>query len=112
MSAQDDPRTSSTLLVSLIGTILLLAVIVLAQVMFYDVQRVEDITKVEQAEPQALLQLQAEQLAQITTYRIVDAKEGIVAVPIDRAIELYVADVKSQPPPSTINRAQSEPEKR
>lgn len=40
----------------------------------------------------ALEQMQAEQLARINKYRYVDRKGGTVAIPIDVAIERYVAE--------------------
>ena len=109
MSHNGDPRAGSTLLVGLIGTILLLAVVVLAQVLFYNVQQMEDQTKLYAPRPQALLQAQAEQLAQINTYRYVNQKDGIVAIPIDRAIELYVAEMKSAGHSATMGRPTNGP---
>ena len=105
-----DPKAASTLVVGLIGTILLLAVIVLAQVMFYNVQQMEDQAKLYAPKPKELLQVQAEQLAKISTYRYVNETDGIVAIPIDRAIEIVVAEMKSSPAPATITRAASESE--
>jgi hypothetical protein len=87
-----DPRSSLTVIVGIIGAILLLAVVVLAQVLFYNVQRVEEQTKVLASRPQELLDLQAKQLGQIHATRYIDQEHGVVAIPIDRAMELFAAD--------------------
>lgn len=82
--------------------VLTLAVALLAQVLFYNAQRIEDQTKLYAGKPQELADLQAKQLAQINVYRYVDRQKDIVAIPIDRAIELYAAEMKSAPTSSTI----------
>jgi hypothetical protein len=84
-----------TIVVGLIGAIGLLAVVVLAQVLFFNMQRIEDERKLYAPPPQALLDLQERQLAPISEYRYVDKGAGLVAIPIDRAIPLYVAREKT-----------------
>jgi hypothetical protein len=46
--------------------------------------------------PAKLQSLLATQEKQLTDYRVVDAKKGIVAIPIDRAMQLVVNDLSRQ----------------
>jgi hypothetical protein len=102
MKARGDPPSSLTVVVFLVGAILFLALVLLAQVLFFHVQRSEEQTKVYASTPQELSDLQARQLALINTYRYVSEKDGVVAIPIDRAIERFVAEMKSAPASSTM----------
>jgi hypothetical protein len=102
MSASGDPPASLTAIAGIVGGILVLAVILFAQVLFYNVQRIEDDTKRYAGKPQELADLEARQLAQINAYRYVDQTHGVVAIPIDRAMELYATAMQSPPPPTTI----------
>lgn len=97
-----DPKSSTTLIVGLIGGIGLLVIIVAAQVLFYNIQRYEDERKLYAVKPRELADLQAAQLAEISSYRYVDRTKGVVAIPIDDAIRRYVAEVKTAPTPTTI----------
>jgi hypothetical protein len=111
MNTGGDPPAATTVVVGSVGIILALAVTLLAQVLFYNAQRIEEQTKLYAGKPQELADLQAKQLAQINVYRHVDRQQGIVAIPIDRAIELYAAEMKSAPTSSTMpstDRAQSD----
>lgn len=98
----DDPRSAMTIIVGLIGAIWILAVVLLAQVLFYNVQRVEDETKLYAARPRELADLQAQQLSRINETRWVDQAKGVVAIPIDQAIERYVTEMKSGGTATTI----------
>ena len=104
-----DPSFSQTVVVFIIGVILFLVIVLAVQVLFYNVQFGEERSKVYAARPQELTELQARQLAQINTYRYVSEKDGLVAIPIDRAIELYVAGVKATPTPTTMKASDREP---
>lgn len=109
MSAEGDPKASTTVVVSIVGGILLLAIVVFAQVLFYSGQRFEDARKRYAPPPAELTQLQSEQLAQITTYRRPAAPDGPYAIPIDRAMELVVSELKSASPPTTIPQPAATP---
>ncbi len=97
----DDPQPSGTALVGVIGGLVLLALVVFAQVLFYNAQRREDERKLHAAQPRELLDLQTQQMAQINGYRLVDAEKGLAAIPIDEAIRLYVQEVSATRPAST-----------
>ena len=109
MSAGGDPPASLTAIAGIVGAVLVLAVILLAQVLFYNVQRIEDDAKRYAGKPQALADLQARQLAEINAYRYVDQAQGVVAIPIDRAMELYATEVQSTPVPTTISSPDRKP---
>lgn len=109
MSTGGDPPAATTILVGIIGGILLLAVVLVAQVLFYNVQRSEDEVKLYAVRPQELADLQAKQLAEISSYRYVDRAQGVVAVPIDRAIELYVAEQKAPAAPARMQAPERPP---
>lgn len=104
----DDPRASLTLVAFLILAILVLAFVVLAQVMFYNMQSIEDQRKVASAKPQELADLQAAQLAQISSYRYINEKAGVVAIPIDRAMEHYAREMKNPWTPPKITAPESQ----
>lgn len=106
---QTDPRASSTLVVFIILAILVLAFVVLAQVVFYNLQSVEEARKIVAVQPQELADLQARQLSQINSYRSVDAKAGVVAIPIDQAIELYAARMQTPWTPPKITTTETRP---
>jgi ATP/ADP translocase len=96
----DDPQPSGTALVGVIGGLVLLALVVFAQVLFYNVQRGEDERKLHAVQLRELLDLQTQQMAQINGYRLVDAEKGLAAIPIDEAIRLYVQEVATTRPAS------------
>jgi hypothetical protein len=102
MTTSGDPPAALTAVAGIVGAILLLAVILLAQVLFYNVQRIEDDTKGYAGKPPELADLQARQLGPINGYRYVDRAKGVVAIPIDRAMELYAAQMHAAPAATTI----------
>lgn len=104
-----DPQSSSTVIVGIIGSILLLAIIVFAQALFYNAQRFEESRKALPGAPPELTDLQARQLGEINAYHYVNKAAGIVAVPIDRAIELYVTELKTGNLPATMRATAPDP---
>lgn len=103
MSAGDKPRSSTTVLVRALSAILLLEIVALAMLLLCNTQRTDDRRKLRAPRPPELVNLESGQLAAINAYRMVDEQQGIVAIPIDRAIELYVAEAESSPAPTTTN---------
>ncbi len=101
----DDPQPLGTAMVSLIGGLVLLALVVFAQVLFYNAQRGEDERKLHAAQPRELLELQTRQMAQINCYRLVDGEKRLAAIPIDEAIKLYVQEVAATRTAPTTNAA-------
>ena len=103
MHGSSDPKPTMTFVVGLVGTIMVLVLVVFAIVLFQSVKGYEDTHKVIAARPQELLDLQSRQLERINEYRWVDREKGIVAIPIDRAMQLYVEKVESRPATPTID---------
>jgi len=92
-----DPDPTAVITVGIVAAILILAVLVFTVVLFQNVQVLEDQRKVLSARSAPLIEEQTRQLAQINQYRYISEPEGIVAIPIDRAIELFVARVQADP---------------
>ena len=94
MATRDDLNTPAIALVGFISALLFFASIILLQVMFFRTearQRAEN----DAVPPQELTALVHNQQARLAEYRWVDEKKGVVAVPIDRAMELVVGDLSS-----------------
>jgi hypothetical protein len=87
---EDDPDSSATVAIGIAGAILLVVIVVALQGLFGQTSRAEFRRKVEAEKPVELESLRAAQLEQIGTYRWIDAKQGVAAIPIDRAMELLV----------------------
>ena len=87
-----DPSTAATVVVGVVGAILLVVCVVLLQAYFYRAEGNENRRKVVAVAPEELAQARAEQLGALNSYRWVDEKAGVVAVPVERAMELVVAE--------------------
>lgn len=93
---RNDVNTPAILMVGLLSALLFFAAIVLLEVMFYHIatrQRYEKDIDQPFAELTALVQRQQARLAE---YRWVDEKKQIAAIPIDRAMELVVAELSKK----------------
>lgn len=92
MAEYDDIKTSTVALVGFLGAIVLVAILFLLQVIYYHVAAVQFEEK--DVDP-PILELQNSlnaQQAQLAGYRWVDQAKGVVAIPIDRAMELVVRE--------------------
>ena len=89
MAAQPDTdtRPGSIVAVGLIGSILLVVVVVALEALFGHVAQAEAQRKVVNVGNNEL-----------RGYRVVDPAKGVVAIPIDRALELTVRDAGRQAP--------------
>jgi hypothetical protein len=99
----DDPHAGPTLAYGILGAVLVFVITVGLQALFNSEQRRELDRKVVSKAPEALVRLAAEQQEKLHSYRWVDAKAGVVAIPIDRAMELTIRDLNrgaSLPNPS------------
>ena len=88
----DDPNVAASAVVGIISAILLFVIIVVLQAFFYGAEQRELEKKVYSQPYQALQQLDAKQLELLASYGWVSEAEGLVRVPIERAMELVVAD--------------------
>lgn len=108
-AANGDPPSSSTIIVGIVGTILLLAVVVFAVVLFLNTQYYEDQRKLYTGQPQELADMRFKQRAAISDSHFVDEAAGIIAIPVDDAIGLYADALKRGTLPTTLPAKKVEP---
>jgi hypothetical protein len=87
-----DTRAGSIVAVGLIGSILLVVVVVALEALFGHVAQAEAQRKVVEVQNEELRNDTAEQLQKLNGYRVVDPAQGVVSIPIERAMELTVRD--------------------
>lgn len=91
IGTEGDPKTGLTAVVAIVGTLILVLTIVALQALYYHVE--DDIYAELYAEPNLDLKMvRAQQLELLNSYGWVDREKGLVRIPIDRAMELVVAD--------------------
>ena len=88
----DDPNVAASAVVGIISAILLFVIIVMLQALFFRAEHREMERKVYSQPYQALQQADADQLGLLNSYGWVSEREGIVHVPINRAMELIAAE--------------------
>ena len=93
MATRDDVNTPAIAMVGLISALLFFASIILLEVMFYRMEAQQRYEKDVSQPFTELTNLVERQQAKLADYRWVDEKKGVVAIPIDRAMELVVADL-------------------
>lgn len=86
-----DPKSGLVAVVGVVSAVVLVAAIVVLQAIYYRAQDKESLRKAVFAPPE-VQSVQAEQLGQLEGYRVVDPEREVVAIPIDRAMELLVAE--------------------
>ncbi len=87
-----DPNTPVTLTVAVVTAILLVVIVVLLEAYFFSAEKEENQRKVVAVTPEELAQARADQLGLLHSYRWIDEKQGVVGIPIERAMELVVAE--------------------
>ena len=92
MATNNDVNTPAIALVGFISALLLFAMIILLEVMFYRIEARDRYEKDFSQPPAELTSLVQQQQARLAEYRWIDEKKGVVAIPIDRAMELVVAE--------------------
>lgn len=92
MRTGDDLNPSLTALVGIIGALVLVGIIASLQALFYWAEKSEVARKQAAQAPAELTRLRAEQLEALNSYRWIDQPHGVVAVPIDRAMQLIVEE--------------------
>ena len=93
-----DTRPGSIVAVGVIGSILLVVVVVALEALFGHVAQAEARRKVIDVGNNELRGYRADQLAKLNGYRVVDPAQGVVAIPIERAMEFTVRDAGRQVP--------------
>lgn len=87
-----DPDALTTVTVGIVGMILVVAAVVFVQGLYESVNRSEFQRKVVSQAPAELTELRAAQLRRLHATAWVDKQNGIVAIPIEKAMALLVAD--------------------
>ena len=90
-----DPRTVLTLYIGAIGVILLIVVGIWLDVFYKVTVDRENERKVVELVPRPLLKLRSEQLRLLDEYRWIDEDQGVVSIPIERAMELVLAEERA-----------------
>lgn len=90
-----EPKSGLVAVVGVVSAVLLVAVIIFLQAVYYRAAAKEDLAKAVMLPPEAKGVL-AEQLGQLEGYRVVDPQKRVVAIPIERAMELMVVEQGGQ----------------
>ena len=93
----DDIDNQSVIVTGVVGAVLVFVIVLGLQAAYYHFEAKELERKVVQPQPEQLRQLTNEQLGQLLSYRWVDQKKKMVAIPIDRAMELEIRDLSKSP---------------
>jgi hypothetical protein len=89
-----EPKSGLVAVVGVVSAVVLVAVILLLQAIYYRAEQKENLAKAVMVPPEAQA-VRAEQLGQLQGYRVVDPQQGIVAIPIDRAMELVLQEARA-----------------
>jgi hypothetical protein len=109
MAGNPDPSTSRTVLVGFVGTVLLFVIVVALQALYYTTERSEFEKKVLNEVPEELASLRAKQVENLNAYRWVEKASGVVAIPIDRAMQIIVSESQQPPAAAPSNITPSTP---
>jgi hypothetical protein len=88
----DDPNVAASAVVGIISAVLLFVIIVLLQAWFYSAEEAEQFRKIHSQPYQELQNVDNEQLEQLASYGWVSEADGVTHIPIERAMELVVAE--------------------
>ena len=92
----DDPDVPASAVVGVVSAILLFVVVVALQALFYRMAEGERSRKVYEQPYEALEKLDADQLGTLSSYGWVDQQQGVTRIPIERAMQLIVAESSSR----------------
>ena len=92
----DDPNVPVSVVVAIISAVLLFVIIIGLQAVYFSMQGTELDKKVLSRSNDALESVRAEQLEQLNSYGWVSQPEGVVHIPIDRAMELVVQEYQAR----------------
>lgn len=87
-----DPDALTTATVGIVGTILVIVAVVFLQGLYESVNRSEFQRKIVAEAPAELTKLRAAQQRKLSATAWVDKQNGIVAIPIEKAMALLVAN--------------------
>jgi hypothetical protein len=96
--ADVDPRTAPTAYVTAMFAVVFVIVLLGLQAYFGRVVSEEERTKVVETRSKPLADVRAEQRARLAEYRWVAKDTGVLAVPIERAMDLVAAELAARAP--------------
>lgn len=97
MASEDDKlNTPLIAAVGAVSTLILVAIIVGLQVMFFAMSDAEDAKKDPKTTAFVLADYRAAQQEKLDAYKVLDAKKGVYAIPIGRAMDLIVQEANAK----------------
>ena len=109
MANYDDLSTTKIAAVGFIAAILLFALTILLQALFYWTEAQQHLVKDINQPSVEFANLTADQQAKLASYHWVDREQKFVAIPIKRAMELVVAQLSKESSPSNNRDIKAEP---
>jgi hypothetical protein len=95
MQQYEDLNTPMIAVVGLLGTLLTIILILIVQVLYYTASNQGEIEKVIKAPTTASDSLLAEQEVKLTRYGWINRENKLVAIPIERAMEVVVRELSA-----------------
>jgi hypothetical protein len=89
----DDPRQLNVIMVGLIGAILMVAIIIATQGIYLAALEGEKESKLYSVRDKLFDNQLQQQRADLADYRYVDEARGVVQIPVDRAIDLFLKEM-------------------
>jgi hypothetical protein len=99
MMAYDDVKTSSVVMVGVIGAVLIFAVMVLVEVLYYQMETRLHHEGDNQASPEVANQIAQQRAALVAGYSVADAQKKVYNIPVERAMKLVVRELSRQGAP-------------
>ncbi len=93
MRDSGDPHTGSVVYYGVVGTLVIVLLIIGLWAIYERTTDAEAQGKVYAQQWQQLARLRSDQEAELNSYRWISEQEGIVGVPIERAMELTVSEL-------------------
>jgi len=91
---QSDPNSRMTLIVGFIGVVVTIAIVIWLIAMF-NIELSKEVERKEAMRPPVeIQQYRAEQESRLHGYEWVDTEAGVVAIPIERAMEIVVREAR------------------
>ncbi|MFO7652219.1 MAG: hypothetical protein R6X25_00170 [Candidatus Krumholzibacteriia bacterium] len=97
-TAKEDLNLPMILTIGILFVVLVFVLILLLQSYFYEVERSEYYTKIVAPRSESLASALADQQQKLRGYRWVDQTDGVVGIPIERAMALVVREGVPTPP--------------
>jgi len=92
----DDPNVPVSAVVGIISAVLLFVVIIGLQALFFSMEKAEIDRKVTGRSFDDLERSRADQLEQLNSYGWVSEPDGVVHIPIERAMEIVVQEQQTR----------------